>query len=231
MAELSRLELTANPSVQAVSKSIYYHLPSCRPKSPSMEFLQLEARAGDNIVSGGADRAGTTGMSGSDGGVRIGSQITDKESTGEVFEKVTGIVRDSVLSSDNNGDEYKKPNPNTGTITPAPIPASAITNANALASLQPDDIHNRYLAQTPSFDAMNTNSQASCLCYGTTSGAINYQPHSYRSLMSSCYNHVNVEASQSAAAAVVSDQAGLFASAPDVRQSAADGVVGFRDGE
>lgn len=146
--------------------------------------------------------------------VHIGTPIgtSNKESTGKVFEKVIGIVLDS---TNNN-------NPNSATIIPAPIPTSAITDPNARACLQANDIHNRCTAQTPGFDAISYSSQASCLCYGTTSGVIGWQGQSYGGLVSSCYSYVSGQAGQTTSASGVSDQAGLCGSVGDVRQSAAN---------
>ncbi|KAL8673493.1 MAG: hypothetical protein Q9168_002099 [Polycauliona sp. 1 TL-2023] len=142
------------------------------------------------------------------------------ENPGEVFEKVLDIVEQSLPDQNNN--------PNSLIITPAPIATSAVTNLNARACLQANDIHNRCTAQTPNFDFIASSSQASCLCYGTAFGTMNWQPQSYGGLMSSCYQYIRVQPAQATATGAalgVSEQADLCGQYGDVRKSAGDATA------
>ncbi|KAL8646864.1 MAG: hypothetical protein Q9226_006677, partial [Calogaya cf. arnoldii] len=170
----------ASLSIQLIPFSIATFIP----KAPSAGGSA--ARAGDDISP---PRSGWgAGGSAADEPAYIGTNkgTNSGENTAKVFEKVIGIVIDqSPLNRNNNNDL------NTVTITKAPVPTSAITDPNARACLQANDIHNRCVLRTPAFDGLGSSSQASCLCYGTTSGLISWDGQNYGGLMSSCYDYVN----------------------------------------
>ncbi|CAO1600897.1 MAG: hypothetical protein LQ349_002492 [Xanthoria aureola] len=223
--------LIALLSVQLVTLSIAVFVPKAPTVAGEGSAVGNGARAGDNIAPGngahpGSNPARAGSLTGSDlnGGATQGGPTAGKESTGKVFEEVIDIIIDSVPNT--NNDDSK--NPDAATMTAAPIiPTSAITNPAARACLQANDIHNRCTAQTPGFDAIiNHSSQASCLCYGTTSGLISWQGQSsYGGLMSSCYNYVTGQAGHSTVASGVRDQASLCGKVGDVRRSAANEAV------
>ncbi|KAI4229000.1 MAG: hypothetical protein L6R36_001237 [Xanthoria steineri] len=224
--------LIALLSVQLVTLSIAVFVPKTPSVAGQGSTVGNAARAGDNITPGNGARPGSNparagSLTGSDlnGGAAQGGPTAGQENTGKVFEEVIDLIIDSVPNTNNNDN---KNNPNTATITTGPtIPTSAVTNPTARACLEANDIHNRCTAQTPGFDAIiNQSSQASCLCYGTTSGLISWQGQSsYGGPMSSCYNYVTGQAGHSAVASGVRDQASLCGRVRDVRRSAANEAV------
>ncbi|CAL8582563.1 hypothetical protein XPA_008219 [Xanthoria parietina] len=224
--------LIALLSVRLVTLSIAVFVPKAPAVAGEGGVVGNGARAGDNIAPGNGARPGSNparagSLTGSDlnGGAAQGGPTPGKENTGKVFEEVIDLIIDSVPNTNNNDNQN---NPNAATITAGPtIPTSAITNPSARACLEANDIHNRCMAQTPGFDAIiNHSSQASCLCYGTTSGLISWQGQSsYGGLMSSCYDYVTGRAGHSTVASGVRDQASLCGRVGDVRRSAADEAV------
>lgn len=104
-------------------------------------------------------------------------------------------------------------------IGPGPVPTTSVTDSNARACLQANSIYNGCAAQTSGFASNNYSSQASCLCYTTSSGMVGWQPQTFDALMSSCYTYMSSHLSQATAASSVIDHSGLCTSLGDVRVS------------
>ncbi|KAL8727414.1 MAG: hypothetical protein Q9166_006086 [cf. Caloplaca sp. 2 TL-2023] len=128
------------------------------------------ARAGDDSFpsptagtrpGSNSPHAGTLTGNDLNGGSAQGAN-SYKENTGEIFEKVLDIVKESL--PDNNNEL------STATILPGPVPTSAVTDWNARACLQANNIYSNCAAQTADFNRNNYSNQASCLCYWTFLG-------------------------------------------------------------
>lgn len=166
----------------------------------------------DEDTPAGTSSGSTTGEDTTGG--YTGQTNNKNEDLGEVFQHVLDLIGNAIPNNDDSSA--------TGAITPAPVPTSAVTDDNARACLQANNIYSSCSAQTSDFQINNNLPyQASCLCYWTSSGMVGWQPQTYDNLMSSCYNYVNSQQGQVTAASEVGDQSGLCTSVGDVRSSAA----------
>ncbi|KAL9605209.1 MAG: hypothetical protein Q9179_001603 [Wetmoreana sp. 5 TL-2023] len=174
------------------------------------------ARAGEEACCSGSGTSRPHSGALTEGDITNGgssSTKNGKEDIGEIFEKVLDIIKEAMPTSSDASA--------AATITPGPVPKAAVTDRNARACLQADDIYSSCAAQTSGFDGNNYSYQASCLCYWTSSGMVGWQPQTYDALMGSCYNYINTQSGQVTAASDVRVQASLCTSVGDVRKSRA----------
>ncbi|KAL8711561.1 MAG: hypothetical protein Q9220_003971 [cf. Caloplaca sp. 1 TL-2023] len=169
-------------------------------------------RAGEDGCCSAGETSGNRGGEGANGAIApqygtsggyAGGTHADGEDLGEVFQQVLDIIKDSI------------PTASTTAAPTSVLPTTAVTNINARACLRANDIYSGCAAQTSGFDGLAYRSQASCLCYWTSSGLVGWQPQTYDNLMGSCYNYLNTQSSQPTAASNVKDQSSLCTSLGD----------------
>ncbi|KAL8704081.1 MAG: hypothetical protein Q9201_002742 [Fulgogasparrea decipioides] len=169
------------------------------------------ARAGEEACCSGSGTSRPHSGALTEGDITNGgssSTKNGKEDIGEIFEKVLDIIKEAMPTSSDASA--------AATITPGPVPKAAVTDRNARACLQADDIYSSCAAQTSGFDGNNYSYQASCLCYWTSSGMVGWQPQTYDALMGSCYNYINTQSGQVTAASDLWAQLSLKASRIDL---------------